>query len=574
MRRAILLLSLVLLVAPAGAARAADPVMPLAEVHAGMRCTGLSVVRGTEIASFDVEVVDVVDDGSAASARILIRGSGPAIDATGMGPGFSGSPILCPDAAGVQRTIGAVSESIGAYGGKLVLATPIEAILGTPVDPPRPRARTAHALLARARPLATPLTISGVGSRLGTALQEAARARGRTLLAAPTGPLATFAPQTLRAGSAFAAGYSSGDIGAAAIGTVTYVDGDRVWGFGHPLDGLGARALLLQDAYVFQVVENPLAIPDISGTYKFAAPGHSLGTLTDDGLSAVAGRTGALPPTVPVRVWATDEDTGERRTVETAVADESDVDEPLGGSILGLVAPIAVMQGAGTVLDGSPARLTARACFIIRLRERRRPARFCNRYVTDSMDDTGAGNVVASRAAGDLAEALAEVDAYKSSPVHVAGVDVTVKLNRGRRQAYLRAVRLPRRARAGQTVPATLTLRHVRGELERRRVSLRLPAGMPRGRRQLQVTGKDVDVSEDMGDLIVFDFGGGGDDGGDLGPPNLGALRAEIEGLARYDGLRVRPPGRRRGGPPGSRAYRAPDLRISGRAAATIRITR
>src|SRR3954469_18162802 len=39
---------------------AGDPVLPLSQVHAGMRCTGYSVVRGTEVSSFDVEVIDVV----------------------------------------------------------------------------------------------------------------------------------------------------------------------------------------------------------------------------------------------------------------------------------------------------------------------------------------------------------------------------------------------------------------------------------------------------------------------------------------------------------------------------------
>ena len=63
--------------------------------------------------------------------------SGPAVDATGVGPGFSGSPITCPGADGTPRIVGAITETIGAYGGKTVLATPIAAILGEPVDPPR-----------------------------------------------------------------------------------------------------------------------------------------------------------------------------------------------------------------------------------------------------------------------------------------------------------------------------------------------------------------------------------------------------------------------------------------------------
>ena len=52
--------------------------MRLSDVRSGMRCTGLSVVRGTAISSFDVEVIDVVSgDASSAAPRILVRTSGP-----------------------------------------------------------------------------------------------------------------------------------------------------------------------------------------------------------------------------------------------------------------------------------------------------------------------------------------------------------------------------------------------------------------------------------------------------------------------------------------------------------------
>jgi len=41
-----------------GLAQAGDPIMPLSDLRPGMRCTGYSVIRGTEISSFDVEIVD------------------------------------------------------------------------------------------------------------------------------------------------------------------------------------------------------------------------------------------------------------------------------------------------------------------------------------------------------------------------------------------------------------------------------------------------------------------------------------------------------------------------------------
>ena len=50
---------------------------------------------------------------------------------------------------------------------------------------------------------------------------------------------------------------------------------------------------------------------------------------TPDKELLVAGRVGALPPTVPVRVFATDLDTGAKRSLLTNVADESGVEEAL-----------------------------------------------------------------------------------------------------------------------------------------------------------------------------------------------------------------------------------------------------
>src|SRR3954467_12347793 len=121
----------------AAPARAADPIMPLSQVHKGMRCTGLSVIQGTDISSFDVEIVDVVSgDPGEQQPLILVRVSGPAVDAPGIAGGFPGSPIYCPDDQGVQRVAGAIAYSTADYGGHVVLATPIESMLGQKVDPP------------------------------------------------------------------------------------------------------------------------------------------------------------------------------------------------------------------------------------------------------------------------------------------------------------------------------------------------------------------------------------------------------------------------------------------------------
>src|SRR3954452_781632 len=140
----------------AAPAHAGDPIMPLSQVHRGMHCTGYSVIQGTDISSFDVDVIDVTEDG------ILIDASGPAVDQTGIGEGFSGSPIYCKDSQGVARNIGAIAAGIGDYGNHKALATPIEQMLAEPVVPPSRNAGASSRLAARARPLLAPLTISGM----------------------------------------------------------------------------------------------------------------------------------------------------------------------------------------------------------------------------------------------------------------------------------------------------------------------------------------------------------------------------------------------------------------------------
>src|SRR5215212_9425799 len=207
----------------AAPALAGDPIMPLSELRQGMKCTGYSVIRGTEVSSFDVEIVDIV--GGDEGARILVRVSGPAVDETGVGAGFSGSPVYCPGSDGQSKNAGAISETIGDYGGKTVLATPIEAILATPVDAPTAKAgataRTSSgfgsgapsrwdpALLRSAKPMNAPITVRGVRRDVFAQLSAAAKRAGMTVLQAPPRAHTAQAPQPFRPGSAVSVGLST-----------------------------------------------------------------------------------------------------------------------------------------------------------------------------------------------------------------------------------------------------------------------------------------------------------------------------------------------------------------------------
>jgi hypothetical protein len=405
---------------------------------------------------------------------------------------------------------------------------------------------------------------------MGRALERAGLRKGRQVIAAPAGPLGTFAPQPMIPGAAVGVSYSMGDIQVGAIGTVAYADADRVWAFGHPFEGAGARRLLLQDAYVYRVIDNPIAIPGAATTYKYASLGHTLGTISNDERDAVAGRTGALPPTVPVRVFANDLDTGRSLLTGIRAADESAIGLPEGASPLTFVGPLAVTEAAAALLRSAPGRLTADVCAQVSIGGLPRPARFCNRYVSAfpaDEDFVGTANTVAARASQDVFDALARIDDYQGRPPRIGEVAVRMDLRRGEQRAFLRSVRLPGRVRPGRRVRARVTLRRVRGGILRRSYRMRIPRDLRRGMRTLRFTGTDADIADDgLLGAIILD---GIDDGaGDPGPRDLRALGRSIRGLQRYDGVRVKAGGAR------TRAFRDRDLRISGRASVRVRVVR
>jgi hypothetical protein len=580
---AVLAATLPALAAAATQAHAAgDPILPLNQVTAGMRCTGYTVIRGLTITSFEVDVIDVI---GGSEPSILVRASGPAVDDTGIAEGFSGSPVKCPDPNddNIPKTIGAIAQGTGDYGNRVVLVTPIQTMLGEPVVPPAGAKAASAALKRRTKALATPLSFAGVSGPVAQALQQAGDKLGRALYAAPdpvptagSAPGVTWAPQPLVPGASVAVGLAGGDVAAGAVGTVTYVDGNTVYAFGHPLDGAGRRSLLLQDAYVYTVINNPLDT-ETDTSYKLAAPGHDLGTLSDDAPSAVVGTLGALPAHFPLNISATDLDSGRTLHLNSTIADETAVGQPTGTSSLTQVGPVAVAQAAYDVLRGSPARQSGSMCVRITVRERKAPLRFCNTYVGGS-PTSPAGPLVA-----DFASASTLLDSYNFGVLHVTRADVDLKLRRDLRQAYILAVAGPRTARRGHDITVRMLAQRVRGAKFIKNVTVHVPRDAGRGTQILQLTGSPADTvagsadSEDLSSTFEVTLGGGDDSSSDdPGPLDLTQLGYAFLGLEREDGVTAsfHRPGD--DDPNDATAdyevYRDPQLRVSGDAKLRVEI--
>ena len=530
---------------PSTAAAEGAPTMPLSSVTKGMRCTADTVISGTDIVSFDADVVDIVTGPNDDDARILIQVSGPNVADTGIAEGMSGSPLWCPTADGGRAIAGAVSAGTGDYGNVKGYATPIAAVLGMPVDPPA-SARRDDAALRAARPLNGPLTVSGFSDPVAAALRRAATKAGRQLVTTPRAAgAAAMPPQTLRPGSSVSALYAGGDFPMGGVGTVTYTDGDAVWAFGHPMDGSGRRALGLGDAYVYTVVNNPIGAEGLV-SYKLAAPVNTLGTMTNDGPNAIAGRVGKLPTMIPVTVTAKDADRGTTLAFHEQIADERQLGNPTGLSILGAIAPSMVAEAAWETLQGNPSQQSGDMCVTITLASRKKPAKFCNHYVGAY---PGSRAVGMSAMSSDVSQALSLLDSYEFGFPTITGVNVALTLTRDRTEATLVSAKPIGPVRSGKVAKVRLGFRTLgTGKKGTRVVKIRVPRDAGRGLRYLSFTGTNPDVpfnassggggeddiSFDLSDLLEM-MGGSGDDR----PEKLDEILAAITDLHRDTGIAV-----------------------------------
>jgi hypothetical protein len=143
--------------------------------------------------------------------------------------------------------------------------------------------------------LTVPLSIAGLGAaglaRVAPGLERAG------FMPVQSGSYGRSAaqPPPLEPGSPIGVQLVRGDLEMTATGTVTWVDGDRVLAFGHPLFGLGPIDLPLTGASVETL------LPSLMQSSRIAVPLAEVGALRQDRASGVFGLTGAEPRLIPVR---------------------------------------------------------------------------------------------------------------------------------------------------------------------------------------------------------------------------------------------------------------------------------
>ena len=317
--------------------QSAIPFFPVDELQEGMRGIGKTVFHGTTIEEFDVEILGVLKNSAPKQDMIMARVSGGPLARTGVMQGMSGSPVYIDG-----RLLGAVAFAFNFSKDPIAGIQPIGQMVdvldgrsadvagvmgGLPTEGPEAYVNRLMVGLASgdgiekylfpeswmssnpviaslASPgmtqIRTPLSISGVSpvairqfsglfEDFGFSPVQGGGAGSAASVQAATG-------NGIEPGDSINAELVRGDISVSANGTVTHVDGDKVYAFGHPFMSTGPTDVPMSKGYVITL------IPNVSASFKVAVPLEVVGAFKQDRATGIYGKLGESSRMIPVTV--------------------------------------------------------------------------------------------------------------------------------------------------------------------------------------------------------------------------------------------------------------------------------
>lgn len=183
--------------------------------------------------------------------------------------------------------------------------------LSTPTTPSGIPGAPAEDLLTASVPLAVGgfgapafAELSSLFAGYGVTPVRAAGAGGATASGAPVLGTAksgaqTISPTAFELGGSISVQLIRGDMGAAGTGTVTYIDGNRVLAFGHPMFQAGEFYAPVATAEVHTVITSA------QSAFVMASPRRELGALVEDRQSMIMADLGLRSPMIPVDIFVT-----------------------------------------------------------------------------------------------------------------------------------------------------------------------------------------------------------------------------------------------------------------------------
>jgi SpoIVB peptidase S55 len=453
---------------------------PLKDVRPGMRGVGRTVFSGNRVDEFQVEILGVLDNIGPKQSLILARLSGGPLEHTGVMQGMSGSPVYIegklagavamafPFAKDPIAGIRPIEEMVRPPGpaasapAAAASRHPAMALLDRDLTRLLPKPRLASAGEARMVEIATPMDFGGFSRGTLDAFEPQLRSLGLEPRQAVSGGAKIEPgmgnPADLKPGSMISVELMAGDLSVGADGTVTYIDGSRMYAFGHRFLDVGATALPFARSEVVTL------LPNLNTSFKLSTAREWMGTINQDRDTAISGELGKRPSLVPVSVTVS----REGRRIESYRVQM--VNDPL-------LSPLLVQMAVYSAIDATERTVgasTIRVAGEVEFRNAPAPVRLENLYAGD--------NGSAAQVSLSTAVPVAYVMQSGFSSLALQRVSVSLDILDRKKQLAIDGVSVsPRQVRAGEKVRLNIVMTGENGAETMRQAEYQVPIGAPSG---------------------------------------------------------------------------------------------
>jgi hypothetical protein len=489
-------------------------ILALKDVKPGMHAIAWTVFSGNTAEPVPVEIIGVWQNAMGPRQDVIMGKMGGKAERTGVAGGMSGSPVYVDG-----KLIGAVALRLSQFSPDAICGiTPIESMLEIQdFDHSRPSdARTPDKLpgsqpVAAAMsgempselvaqlvaaggtaplptrgplmtPIETPLVFSGFTADTLATYEPLFRQMGITAVqggaaaGALTAKPAAGWEHALNPGEAVSGILVSGDMATTGMGTVTYNDGKRILAFGHQFFDLGP-------------IDMPIAKTDIltvlSSTYQPNKVGNAtevVGALRQDRHTGIMGELGAEAPIIPVHVRV------RAHGENDAIVKEKDLNfnifvHPKWTPFLMSATLSNSLQQMNLYADEMTYRMTAD-------------------MMMDGTDNIHVSTMLApgefpvpmpAVLAGWWGDKFNRLYLTNAAMPKLKSVNATVDLLPARRVATIESAWTPTtEVAAGAEIPVKIFLRPYRGDRIERSLTVKIPAGMPKGEHRIQFSDADT----------------------------------------------------------------------------------
>jgi hypothetical protein len=489
-------LAALLLLTGLSAATADDTaaIFPLSQVQPGMKGVAYTIFAGDEIEKVDLVVLGVLHNALGPKQDIiLVQLLGEKAEHTGVVAGMSGSPVYFDG-----KLAGALSLKLGTFTKEAIGGvTPIENMLDVQNAPEPAANATPQSSAASIQPanientfsaariplpenfarqtgtgagqflvpIETPLITTGLYPETVALFSKQLSAWGMSMMAGGTAAPSPEDAQ-LKPGDMVGVELIRGDLSISPGCTVTTVDHGKILACGHPIFSFGNVSMPLARAHVVTTLASAM------NSTKIISTGGTIGTLTQDRVTAIGGRLGEGPPMIPVDVTLV---TGAEQKQFHFEVIESPQLTPLLVALAaynGIISNTAYGEGSTLQLDGE---IAIKGHTTVTLKDLFPP--------TDN--PVPGGFFVAS----DVQSTFAQIYSNPYEIPHITAIQLRVTALPERRAATIDDAWVEaNEVRPGQTVHVKVQLRPYRGAAFVQEFPITIPVQAARGTLQLVVS--------------------------------------------------------------------------------------